>query len=139
MDASGSEVPVADAVVLARFLLQSSWIRAEGTIKPDAFMPPPSLELSVTQCEGPEQAVNWHRGQQVAATRQRTLYGAALITARAVRTVEPLDAVQAPLDEDPLHGHVINWPPSSAKERQKELALELAKNAKKVDPPLPGG
>jgi hypothetical protein len=38
-----------EAELLMRFVLRRQWIRRNGTVKQDAFIPPSDLELSVTR------------------------------------------------------------------------------------------
>ena len=46
---SGNSEPLSLSESVARFIPFGSRIRADGSVKPEAFMPPPSLELSVTR------------------------------------------------------------------------------------------
>ena len=43
---------VLDSEIVTRFILFSRWIRSDGTVKQDAFIPDERLELSVTRCSG---------------------------------------------------------------------------------------
>jgi len=128
-----SEIPHDEQ--LARFL-HSEHLRADKSIKPNAFMPPKSLELSVT-CHadglGPDL---WHRGWKVMKTMNKCpLRGRADLSAGRVRQARPLDAVPAPIDDDAHHAHVVNWPPLEQKHLHKALALELSTAATFVECP----
>ncbi|MCL4741159.1 MAG: hypothetical protein KJZ54_03060 [Phycisphaerales bacterium] len=123
---------VADQEVLARFVMRASWVRQDGTVKQDAFMPPRSLELSVSRHVGRTEANLWARGAAVAAASERPLVGRADIGTGAVRAVVPLVAVEAPLAEDPGHAHIVGWPPMAQKPAQKALAARLAAAARFV-------
>lgn len=127
MSGGGEAAPVADREVLARFVMRESWVRHDGTVKKDAFMPPPkSLELSVSRHMGRAEAELWARGAAVAAASERRLVGRADIGAGAVRAVEPLVAVEAPLSDDTGHAHIVGWPPMAQKSAQMMLATRLA-------------
>ena len=118
--------PVGNTELLARFVLFENRVRADGTVKPEAFMPPTSLELSVTRHKEAATAQLWERGEVVAAASNRNLVGRADIAAGAVRAVRPLDVIAAPLESDSNHAHVIGWPPMTTKPAQKALAQSLA-------------
>lgn len=128
----GEPVPVADREVLARFVVSRKWVRHDGTVKQDAFMPPRNLELSVSRHAGRTEVELWARGAAVAAASERAFVGRADLAAGAVRAVEPLVAVGAPLPEDPGHAHIVGWPPMAQKPAQKILAARLAAAAQFV-------
>lgn len=130
---------IGDAERLARFILFRRHVRADGSVKPDAFMPPPNLELSVTRRGDASGHDLWERGAAVAEQRQRTLVGRADIDAVAVRARPPLDVVPAPLPEDPGHAHIVGWPPPAEKGQQKMLAIDLAAAAEFLPAPPPTG
>ena len=56
---------IGDAELLARFILFRDWIRADGTVKADAFVPPSDLQLSVTRHLRLHDAELWRRGLSV--------------------------------------------------------------------------
>lgn len=116
--------PIDDAELLARFIFSNRCIRADGTVKPDAFMPPRSLELSVSRHLASTQAQVWERGRQISRASARALIGRADVSASDVRATVRLNAVPAPISEDPSHAHVVGWPPETS--AQKLLALQLA-------------
>ncbi len=73
-----ADVPPVDGdKLLARFVLQRSHVRADQTVKPDAFIPHPHHELSVTRHRSATPAEIWMAGQAVADVRAKTLYGRA--------------------------------------------------------------
>lgn len=122
---------VADPELLARFVMRESWVRADGTVRQDAFISPPDLQLSVSRHTGQSQDGIWARGHAVARARETQLFGRADLMAASVRaagasdSTGALDVVAAPLSDDPLHAHIIGWP-AGDKPRQKILAQLLA-------------
>lgn len=134
MTAEGPEKAVASDELLSRYILFSGWIRNDGTVKPDAFIPPPDLDLSVTRLKYlPEQEV-WRIGQSIASARPATLYGRADVPAAEVRR-RALDVVPRPVDDNPNHAVVIGWP--SDRPAQKMIAQELAAKSRFVPAPSP--
>jgi hypothetical protein len=124
MTSGAQRPPLADAEVLARFVLFANRVRHDGTVKGDAFMPPPNLELSGTRHAAATEERLWQRGMSVAAASGRDLVGRADISVQAIRAAAPLDAVAAELPDDPGHANIIGWPPD--KPHQKILALAMA-------------
>ena len=116
--------------LLARFVMFSRWIKSDGTPKPDAFLPPRDLNLSVTRHSGLSREQLWDRGRTVAAGREKPLLGRADLSAASARDsgAPHLDVVAAPLPENAQHAHIIGWPHD--KSRQKMLALKLAEVAR---------
>ena len=115
--------------LLARFVIASKWFRADGTVKPDAFIPPSDLKLSVTRHAALSIDDLMARGRRVAEIRGKTFYGRADVSASVVRE-EKLDAVEFPLDDNPEHAHIVGWP--SDKPAQKSKAQQLAAFARCV-------
>lgn len=114
--------PVTDDEHLTRFVLFKGWIRSsDNTVRPDAFIPYPYPDLSVTRHLGLSVSEIWQIGQQVADNRPATLYGRADVQAlhiarqslRIVPTAEPKN-----------HANVNGWPKD--KPAQKIIAQELA-------------
>ncbi len=130
---------VAPEEMLARFILSRRHIRSsDATIKPDAFVPHPHDELSVTRHKDAAESEVWNAGRAIAEYQQRTLHGRGDV--RADVFVErglsvQADPVQghATLPDNPNHANVTNWPKDD-KGRQKLLALEIAATAKLVRP-----
>lgn len=116
---------VMDDESLARFILFSKWIRADQTVKPDAFVPRPypDLDLSVTRHSNLAEQALWKIAQDVADTSKRNLYGRADIYASSVRR-QNLKIEPAPALNNPNHANVIDWP--ADKSAQKSIAQQLA-------------
>lgn len=101
------------------------------TIRPDAFIPPSNLRLSVTRhIELPEDEL-WKLGQCIADQRPATLYGRADISCRDV-TNQALTII--PTVQPKNHANIIGWP--KEKSAQKMIAMEIAAAAIYV--PNPG-
>lgn len=133
MNEDVSFTPVTDSEVLARFVLSRGWIRSSnGTVKPDAFIPYPWPDLSVTRHVGLSIEEIWQIGQTVADSRPATLYGRADIQALSV-TNQSLQIV--PTREPKNHANITGWPKD--KPAQKIIALQLAADAWYV--PRPSG
>jgi hypothetical protein len=118
---------VSDGETLARFVMSERWVRENGSVRPDAFVPPPDLNLSVTRHHNLSTEQLWERGASVAVERTKTLLGRADVLAAAVRRTSPLDVVAARLDRNPAHAHIVGWP--TDKPAQKMLAQVLAASA----------
>ena len=125
---------VDDAELLARFMTKKDWVRSDGTVKQDAFVPPRDLHFSVTRHGSLAENEIWEIGQGVAdqiSRRPRTpFYGRADLRASAVTQIQPLRVVPFPLAENPNHAHIDGWPLD--KSDQKRLAQDLAAAAGKV-------
>src|SRR5688500_2945448 len=109
--------------VLARYVLQSSHIRSNQTVKPNAFVPHPYEDLSVTRHLMATEDEIWSAGETVAMQTEKTLYGRADVIASeylARRLILRPDA----LPENPNHANVSGWP--AEKPMQKIVALEIA-------------
>ena len=86
MNEGVGEVPVTSDEQLARFILSSNWIRkSDQTVKPDAFIPHPYPDLSVTRHKSLTEQQLWQIGQVIADSRPATLYGRADIQTSSVR------------------------------------------------------
>ncbi len=132
MSKAGSNTPITPDEELARFVLFSRWIRNTEpfkTIKPDAFIPHPRPDLSVTRHMNLSGQELWKIGQSIAEVRPATLYGRADIRAADVLQ-QGLKIESKPVADNPNHANVIGWP--AEKSEQKKIALELAANAKFV-------
>ena len=120
--------------LLARYILFSKHIRSSNeTIKPDAFVPHPYHELSVTRHQHASEDEVWAIGMDVAETIQRRLHGRGDITAQACLD-QGLEVVAAPLENNPNHANVTRWP-SGDKARQRFIAMRIAESATLVRPP----
>lgn len=125
--------PILDSERLARFIVHPDRIRADMTIKPEAFMPPNDLELSVTRHQQLGERGIWERARPLVESTGRSLVGRADIRAESARQPSAgLDVVAAPLVSNPQHAHIVGWPPSTEKSRQKMIAIALANDSKFV-------
>jgi hypothetical protein len=116
--------PIADDELLARFSVNSNEVRADGTVRPQLFLPYKRIELSVNRHRDASIDETWAIGRQVAEQRGKTLLGRADIRASACR-ITPLDVVPRPLlPHNPNHADVIGYPPR--KDEQLSLAAKLA-------------
>ncbi|MGH8728206.1 MAG: hypothetical protein ACREV9_08630 [Burkholderiales bacterium] len=130
-------MPIASNEQLARFILFSKWIRSSEpvkTVKPDAFIPHPYPDLSVTRHKNLSEQKLWRIGQDIASARPATLYGRADIRAAEVRR-QSLHVEPQPVANNPNHASVIGWP--ADKPAQKIIAQELAAKANFVPKPPP--
>lgn len=121
---------IVDTECVARFVLRQDWIRADGTIRQDAFLPPKDLNLSVTRHRTLSEDEIWSHGNNVIKNHKDPkvqLVGRADIDVGTIRR-QNLDVVEAWQEKNPEHAHIVNWP--NAKPDQKKLALELAAAAK---------
>ncbi|QVL32224.1 hypothetical protein KIH39_25880 [Telmatocola sphagniphila] len=123
-----AQVPPVDSVeILARYILSSSHFRkSDQTVKPDAFMPHPRVELSLTRHREATIEELWREGERVAAIRKLTLYGRADVTCSAFLE-QSLKVEAIPLADNPNHADAIEWPAEKASQKMK--ALEIAKRA----------
>lgn len=125
---------------LARFVLSSRHIRgSDETIKPDAFIPHPHTELSVTRHRDATQDEVWGAGRSVAESQQRTLHGRGDVAATAfLRQELCIEAApvlgHATLPDNPNHANVMGWPKDD-RGRQRLIAVEIAAQASLVRPP----
>jgi hypothetical protein len=115
---------------LARYVLHSRHVRNDRTVKPDAFVPHPHRDLSVTRHLFATDEELWSVGEQVAAKIGKTLYGRADIGAASC-AAQKLTVKATPVEENPNHADVAGWP--ADKPAQKVIALELAEAANYVD------
>jgi len=106
---------------LARFILFSNWIRGDQTIRPDAFIPHPYPDLSVTRHVGLLESELWQIGQTVANKRPAKLYGRADVQAL---TVKAQSLRIEPTPEPRNHANITGWP--ADKPGQKIIAIEIA-------------
>ncbi len=108
---------------LARFILFGRWVRADGTVRQDAFIPDERLELSVTRCSGVLDTEIWNIGEGVARESGRNLHGRADVGVAVVKS-NNLDVRTTPQEGNPYHADVVNWP--ARKDEQKMAAMALA-------------
>jgi len=118
---------------VARFVLQSSHIRRSSmTVKPDAFMPHPYVELSVTRHLLATEGELWSVGEGIASVSGKTLYGRGDIAVDAC-SLQKLTVLADPVDDNPNHAHVAGWP--ADKPLQKAIAQEIAATARFIESP----
>jgi hypothetical protein len=117
---------VAAAELLARFILRRQHVRADGTLKPDPFMPYKWVELSVTRHLGLDEPQIWLAGQTVANETDRTQQGRADATAQ-VYVRQRLRVLPKPLPSNLNHADVVDWP--AEEPAQREIALMIARRA----------
>ncbi len=108
---------------LARFILYKRYIREDSTVRPDAFIPHPYPDLSVTRHLQVSENQLWEIGWRVARQARKTLHGRADVQASVFQRQE-LRVVAAPLPDNPNHANVIGWP--AEKPAQKIIAQQIA-------------
>jgi hypothetical protein len=121
---------IPNAELLARFVTSSRWYRSgDQTVKPDAFIPYPFPDLSVTRHEGITDAQLWEIGQRIveAVPQRPNLHGRADVTAGDVR-ITNLEVEPSPVPTNPNHADIIGWP--NDKPSQKARAQQLAAMAR---------
>ncbi len=112
---------------LARYILHRRHIRASNqTLKPDAFVPHPHSDLSVTRHLSASEDEIWSVGEDVATTTGKVLYGRGDIQAMSCLR-QKLMVHAAPVEGNPNHADIRNWPADKA--AQKIIALEIAATA----------
>ncbi len=125
--------PVEPNETLARFILFSRHFRSsDRTVKPDAFIPHPHSELSMTRHAEATPAELWGEGERVAGLRTVALYGRADVEV-AVFTDQGLRVEAAPIFHNPNHVNATNWP--TEKPDQKMKALLVAEKSRYVPKP----
>jgi len=112
---------------LGRYLQKGYYSSEKNSVKPQAFMPPPNLHLSVFRIDGLQWEEIWEIGQikvMDAMPKPRELRGIADVKALKVQEngleIEP-DNIP------PRHANIIGWP--EEKEKQKMIAQGLAAEA----------
>lgn len=114
---------------LSRYILHSSHIRRNQTVKPDSFIPHPYPDLSVTRnLELSDKAI-WDSGKRVAAVTDKVLYGRAENKADDY-TSQHLKVLSDPTPDNPNHANVTGWP--GEKPAQKMVALLIAAKSKYI-------
>lgn len=121
---SNDPSPVSYDEVLARFITQRNHIRGDNTVKPNAFIPYPWPNLSVTRHTGLMEKEIWEIGQEVADARPANLYGRADVKAN-IFTSQSLTIIPTPTPRN--HANVTGWPADKAS--QKIVAQEIAAKA----------
>lgn len=129
MSDGGNLPPVDPNEWIARFIHYQRYIRQDRTVRPDAFIPYPWPDLSVTRHLQLTQTELWKIGQDVAREVGKTLHGRADVQAFVFQRQE-LRVVAAPLLENPNHANVVGWPVE--KPAQKIIAQQIAAAAGKA-------
>ncbi len=132
---SPDAVPLVESnETLSRFVFSSRhFSAATGTTKADAFVPHPHAELSVNRDREATDSETWAIGERIATTRKKTLHGRGDAIAASYHSLR-LKTVAAPIDGNPNHVNVTEWPANN-KAAQKLIAQELAAVAKFVESP----
>jgi hypothetical protein len=117
---------------LARFVLHRSHVRSNQTVKPDAFIPHPWPNLSLTRHGSLDENGIWSIGSDVAAQTDKTLYGRADLRAEVFMR-ENLRVAAAPVAGNPNHVNVMDWP--AGKPAQKSIAQLIVASATYVSKP----
>ncbi len=116
--------PVEHNETVARFILFSGHLRSSNqTVKPDAFIPHPRPELSMTRHAETTPTELWGEGERVAVLRKVTLYGRADVVVSAF-TDQGLDVTADPIHANPNHVNVSKWP--TDKPAQKMMAMDIS-------------
>ena len=115
---------IADTDRLSRFLFFRRWYAPTmGRVKPEAFVPHPYIELSVSCTEGLDENLVWQIGRETADSRRDkpTLHGRADLAAQAIRA-QQLEVVR---DDRPLyHANIVGW--EGERSAQLSKAQEMA-------------
>ncbi len=120
---------VTDDERLARFIVTNRWIRSDQTIRPDAFIPHPYPDLSVTRHKNLSEQELWRVGKGVADAAAKALHGRADVRASAVRRYT-LEVEPDPVRGNPNHASIVGWP--GEKPAQKIIAQQIAAECKFV-------
>ena len=111
----------------ARFVMDRSLVRVDGTVRWKAFLDKrPPHETSVNSHESIGAGIHWDEGDLVNPSRM--LLGAADILLASVTTVG-LGVRSAPVQGMPHHAEIFGWPQGDdedAKLKRIELATDLA-------------
>lgn len=111
----------------ARFVFDSSMIRADGSVRWKAFLDKrPPHETSVSAHKSLRVGIHWNEGSRV--NPSRSLLGAADITDKGIEATG-LDVRPAPLADMPHHAELIGWPQGDdedAKLQRIDIATDLA-------------
>ena len=125
-----------DNELIARFVLSKRWVRSSNqSLRPDAFIPHPYTDLSVTRHKGISIDKIWKHGKAVASEkaaaekRDVPLLGRADVRVSEVRK-QNIQAVPDPIWKNWNHANLVSWP--SKKPHQKMIAMEIVAKAKYV-------
>ncbi len=114
--------------VIARYITSKRWYsREKNVVKPQAFMPPPDLRLSVFRIDNLSEPEIWKIGLKKVIGKMnqiRNLQGRADF--QALNILE-INLQINPDNTPPRHANIIGWP--ELKEERKSIAQELAAKA----------
>lgn len=117
---------IADDEFLARYVFSQSHVRADNTLRPDAFMPSPHVELSVNRHAGCSDEQIWDFGKDIGVQRNKQLVCRGDIQTGYCRALN-LEVCHAPVPGNPFHANITCWPVE--KHAQKIIAVQIAANA----------
>lgn len=109
--------------LLARFILYRGYFRADNTVKPDAFIPYPYPDLSVTRHLELNEEQLKNIGLSIASQQSKILHGRADILTSVVTKLS-LTVVPAPTHDNSNHANITGWP--IEKSEQKSIAQQIA-------------
>jgi hypothetical protein len=113
---------------LARFITSKRWYsREKNVVKPQAFMPPPDLRLSVFRIDNLSESEIWKIGFKKVISNMnqpRNLHGRADIQALKISQI---NLQINPDNTPPIHANKVGW--LELKEERKSIAQELAAKA----------
>lgn len=109
----GDVPPISDEETVARYVTQSRQFRADGTVRPNVFMPYRRVELSVTRHLHADEHEIWAIGMEIARGLARTLYGRADICVGHCK-IHALYVEATPIkDVNPNHADIKGCRPKS--------------------------
>lgn len=103
---------ISDSERLSRFVFTLRYFRANGTVKPNAWMPARDNNTSVTQSSQMQESDLLRLGCEIGQLRGMNLYGRADVAHAIVRGVDLL-AVPEPVAGNPNHANITGWPDST--------------------------
>jgi len=109
--------------LLARYIFHNRYFREDNTIRPDAFIPFPYPDLSVTRHLALSGEQLQSIGLLIAAQQNKNLYGRADVMTSVVTGLS-LSVQSAPTQDNPNHANIIGW--SLEKSEQKIIAQQIA-------------
>ena len=122
-----ADVPVEPSEILAHYLFRSE-IRSDNSLKPDAVMPHPYEDLSVTRHKNLTEEQIWECAKIVAGKQGRRLFGRTDFLANNL----PKPLVVKP-DEPPCnHAGIFGWPSERSDQMAKALMFAAKCVCKKV-------
>jgi|SRR3990172_8097138 len=109
--------------LLARFIFYGRYFRDDNTVRPDAFIPHPYPNLSVTRHLDLSEEQLRNIGMSIAALQNKNLHGRADILTSVVTSLS-LIVESDPTPNNPNHANISGWPPE--KSAQKSIAQQIA-------------